>query len=479
VSSGERRVLDQYLARYAEPEAKYAAELGGEYAAAVVMPLAGEEPGCLDALSPALAQPGGALPVLLVAVINGRRESQPALEAQNQALLADWRARARRRRELRPLAGGADGSRRPARAELLQLDVSGGSLDVLVLDAATGDHRFPPKQGVGLARRIGCDVVIGLARAGQVRARYIGAADGDVHLPAGYVESLCRAPASAALLFSFEHTSSGDTAVDEATRLVELSWRHYLLGTSWAGSPYAYHSLGSCLAPEVVAYAQVRGYPRRLAAEDFHLLAKLAKVGWLEVPEQPVVSIAARRSTRVPFGTGQAVERLLRGPASVVAPSDECLLHDPRVFEALRLLIEALRAFALRSSFDPHPPAASAHGEHAALPVEVLRVVGEHANRWRRLLAEPLAGCPSDGHRLHRTFEAFDALAILRAVHAFRDAGLPPVPWRTALGRAPFLTDFRTLGDAGAATPERALEAARAAERALPSRRGLGSPQRV
>lgn len=484
----ERRLIDQYLQRYAEPEVAYASELVGEYDAAVVVPLAAEEPGCLDGLTPALARRAGELPVLLVAVVNGRSDAPASVEAKNQVLLADWRARARTQRVLRPLSAGAEASRCPARAELLGVEVPRGTLDVLVLDAATDTQRFPPKQGVGLARRIGCDLTVALARSGQLRARYIGAADGDVSLPESYVRALCRPPASAALLFPFEHTSSGDENLDVATELVELTWRYYLLGTAWAGSPFAYHSLGSCLAPEIVSYARVRGYPRRQAAEDFHLLAKLAKVGELDAPNEPCVRIAARRSTRVPFGTGQAVDRLLRRvsgetdepsePHGTNAPSDAYLLHDPRVFLALRLLIDALRRVALESpdervALEPSEHDSFAGGAATAgeLPHAVRQLVDEHAQRWRGLLAGPLAGCPTGAHRLHRTFEAFDALAVLRAVHAFRDAGLPPVPWRVALSRAPFLRF-----PAGA-PPRDALEAAREAERLLPPRRGLGSPR--
>ena len=70
-----------------------------------------------------------------------------------------------------------------------------------------------------------------------------------------------------------------DQFCNTATALYELRLHHYVLGLEYAGSPYAYHTLGSCLAVKADAYAQVRGFPKRAGAEDFYLLNKLAKLG--------------------------------------------------------------------------------------------------------------------------------------------------------------------------------------------------------
>lgn len=461
----ERRVLDQYIARYAEPEAEYATELECRYRAGVVLPLCGERPELIERFAESLAGSGAStvepLPCLLIAVVNARRDAPSSVIQTNEALLADWRERARRRTVLATREASAPEARAPAAAELLELP--GESLHVLLLDASREGHRFPPRQGVGLARRIGCDLAVALARRGGLVHRYVASTDGDVHWAAGYLAALDRSPDAAALLFPFEHIDGGDARVLEATRLVELSWRYYVLGLAWAGSPFAYHSLGSCLAVEVTAYARARGFPRRQAAEDFHLLAKLAKLGELEALTEPTVPIVARRSRRVPFGTGPAVERVLKQGAEGDTSSDVAL-HDPRVFLGLRWLVEELQGLvsgALGGRRDPPPE----------LPAPVRELLRTEAERWRATLTPRLATCPLAAHRRHRVFEGFDALATLQAVHALRDAGLPPIPWRQALTAAPFLPF-----SAGASSAD-ALSLARELERALPRRRGLRSPR--
>lgn len=473
-TAAERRVLDQYVARYAEPEVAYADQLTRRYQAAVVLPSCAERPELLEGLTEALAEvePGAPtaspepLPGLLIAVVNARRDAPPDVVEGNAALLRDWRTRARRRTRLAP-PEVQTAARAPARAELLEVSGrTGRAVHVLLLDASEEGRRFPLKQGVGLARRIGCDLALGLVRRGGLASRYIGSTDGDVRLPGGYLAALGRSPDAVALLFPFEHIGAEGSAVLEATRLVELSWRYYVLGLAWSGSPFAYHSVGSCLAVEVTAYARARGFPRREAAEDFHLLAKLAKLGELDVLAAPVVHIAARRSGRVPFGTGPAVERVLRGRGAEDAAKcgDDFLLHDPRVFLGLRWLSRFVGRLAegVEEGRDTVPD---------ALPPPVREVLGAEADRWRATLAPRLSSCPSSAHRRHRVAEGFDALATLQAVHALRDAGLPPVPWRRALAEAPFFP----ASVAGSVAD--VLAAARELEAKLPGRRGLRSPR--
>lgn len=487
VTARERRVLDQYLERYAEPEAAYAEELTERYRAAIVAPLCGESPGTLEDWQGALLADERAAtePVLWIAVVNGREDAADDVLRANDELLETWRRSSRVVRRLslpqRYLASAASAAeasaaeapartstRAPAAAELL---VRGeGAHHVLLIDASSAGHRFPRKQGVGLARRIGCDVAVALARRGLLQARYVGAADGDATLLSGYVRALERPPGSTAALFPFEHVSGGDERVLEATRLVECSWRHYVLGLAWAGSPFAFQTVGSCLAPEIVAYSQARGFPRREAGEDFHLLAKLAKLGEVECLAEPVVRLTARVSSRVPFGTGPAVQRALADPDGVAhrcgpaRPGERARLHDPRVFVALRRLVESLSALA-------DPAAASSPDEPGDLPEAVAALVREQVRSWSQRLAPRLAACPTAAHRRRRVFEAFDALATLQAIHAFRDAGLPPIPWRDALREAPFLEAPLD----GSVT--QILESMRAAEGRLRARRGLALPR--
>ena len=87
---------------------------------------------------------------------------------------------------------------------------------------------------------------------------------------------------------------------------------YYVAGLAMAGSRYAHHSLGSTIAVHAKTYAAVRGYPKRSAGEDFYLLNKICKLAPVERLAGPALSIEARISARVPFGTGPALRRLLK-----------------------------------------------------------------------------------------------------------------------------------------------------------------------
>ena len=128
----------------------------------------------------------------------------------------------------------------------------------------------------------------------------------------------------------------------------EIFLRAYVMGLSFAGSPYAFHAIGSTMACTAQAYVDVRGMNRRTAAEDFHFLNKLAKIGSIGVIETTTVFPSPRPSKRVPFGTGQRVLRFMTGG------TDEYRLYDPRIFEILR---EWLAGMEDRSGqgFGSHP----------------------------------------------------------------------------------------------------------------------------
>src|SRR5690606_24719410 len=175
-SPAERRALEQYVVRYAEPESAYGSALPGSFAAAVVAPLCAEEPTSVLRLARELAAAESVaawrnLPILLIAVVNGRTDAPAEVHAANAALLDVCRTSAKGVRGLAP-PGRARAGRAPARAEWLCFDESfeDDAVSVLLLDAATDPQRFPRKQGVGLARKIGCDVAVALSLAGRLKA---------------------------------------------------------------------------------------------------------------------------------------------------------------------------------------------------------------------------------------------------------------------------------------------------------------------
>jgi len=305
--------IAQYLRRHAEPEAALATAVPDAFAAVLVIPAFREDPEFLAQLFADLADEP---PFLLVLVVN-----QPDHLPDDATTAAFWAALGGSGREYHYCREGQHG--------------------LLLVDRFRAGRRLPRRQGVGLARKIGADIALALIAAGRIARPWIWSSDADTRLPCGYFAAPDAAPMmragldpdapAAACLYPFRHRIGND-ALGVATALYEASIRHYAAGLHWAGSPYAFTTLGSTLAVAADAYARVRGFPRRNGGEDFYLLDKLAKLGAIHELPGPELEIAARLSDRVPFGTGPAVARIL----AAGEPEHQALFRNPAAFAELR-----------------------------------------------------------------------------------------------------------------------------------------------
>jgi hypothetical protein len=393
----------KYLAQRAEPEAKLAAHFDGVYERCLVVPACRERASLLDGFSRAAVTSSGR--TLCILVVNVRENASTEEHAASDAFLA----------ELATLRG--------ARAVSPSRD---GAFDVLVVDRASEGRRFPPKSGVGLARKVGMDVALALHAAGKVRARMIHSTDADATLPDAHFERPELASGAGAVVFPFWHEPSVDLAVTRATALYELSLRYYVAGLAFARSPYAYHSLGSTMAVDVESYAAVRGVPDREAGEDFYLLGKVAKVAPLVRATIPALALQSRASDRTPFGTGAGVAEGLDEP--------DRAFYAPETFVALGRWLDALDVLADTGSverFDAERGGLAVHEWDAARAA----LLGQ---RGRDSFTHAVRDALSPSARRVRVHEWFDAFRTLKFVHALRDAVHVSVPFRDALARAPF-----------------------------------------
>ena len=393
----------QYLRTYAEPEARLS-PLPGSYDHVVVIPACGEGSNLLQALG---TVPAG--PTLAIVVINGRVDAPDWVHERNASCVDSL---------ISELGTGTQVHPSP------RMRLMAAPFGVLLLIERHAEHRLPPRQGVGLARKIGCDVALAQIAHGVVRSRFIHCTDADVQLPVDYFTQTqaLRGPCSAAI-YAFLHIPEPDPALRAAIEDYEASLRYYVHGLQLAGSPYAFQSIGSTVAVDATAYAQVRGFPRRDAAEDFYLLDKLAKVGPVRSLAGNPLRLAGRVSQRVPFGTGKAMWRLITGDL-------ELQLYHPATFTYLRTWLQILERAA-------HTPlclfsacAAENGGDaiHAALQTlgTADAIVTAHAKT---------RSVPARRRFLHTWFDGF---RTLKFIHALREQGLRPMPLATALTHAPF-----------------------------------------
>jgi hypothetical protein len=198
----------------------------------------------------------------------------------------------------------------------------------------------------------------------------------------------------------------------------------------FAGSPYAFQTIGSTMAVSSSHYAKVRGFPRREAGEDFYLLNKLAKVGTVvemrEGPDCEAIRIEARRSERVPFGTGAAVNTI----TGLADPVRDFRFYHPAVFELLQAWLTSWPAIWDSGSSDftaiiqRQSPRHRAQNDFRRALLAGLQKAGagqalEHAFRQS-----------SDVEQFTRQMHTwFDAFRTLKLIHFLRDHGFSSIAY--------------------------------------------------
>lgn len=199
------------------------------------------------------------------------------------------------------------------------------------IDAASEGLELPHKTGgVGLARKLGFDLA--LERLDWSGAQILATLDADTLVRDDYLAALCEHFAigvNGGAVVPFCHPVTGDMAERQAIIAYELYLRSHVLGLQQAGSPYAFHTVGSTIACRARDYVRAGGMNRRQAGEDFYFLQQLAKISGVGSVAGTVVYPSARVSNRTPFGTGRSVAQL------AADPHPARLYYDPRCYEVL------------------------------------------------------------------------------------------------------------------------------------------------
>ena len=394
--------INRYLDRYAEAIANemrthLPMTLGQTYQYVLVIPLFDEAHKCLDA-----TLPEGISDTLVIVVVNAAVDADPAAILRTQAFLAPFNPHPQH-----PFAA----IHRPF------------GNTVLLIDCCTTPRLFPPKQGVGLARKIGGDIALACIADQIVDSPWIHCTDGDVKLPDNYFDTPDLKPDVAVAIYPFCHQPIHNDILQ-----YEISLRYYVTALAQAGSPYAFQTIGSLLKINANHYAMVRGFPRRLAAEDFYMLNKLAKTGKVMRLQHPDIILSSRVSKRVPFGTGAAMARL--------SNHEEMLLYHPQVFRELqswlglsqKLWDELHDDWSNQSDAKTHLQAWWQHQELSdTLWVTLLDLKVDQA------LGQAFQQCRDFPHFQFFLKVWFDAFRTLKFVHYQRDHYWPSLPIKEAI----------------------------------------------
>jgi hypothetical protein len=181
--------------------------------------------------------------------------------------------------------------------------------------------------GVGQARKVIMDAISNSAKPDDI----IVSLDADTTFEDDYLNSIAavfeRFPTAVALSNPYYHNLTGDETLDRAMLRYEIYMRHYALNIWRVGSPYSFTALGSAIALPVSSYRKIGGMTAKKSGEDFYLLQKLRKAGWIANFNHRKVYPATRYSDRVFFGTGPA---LIKGSAGLW---DSYPIYDYRLFD--------------------------------------------------------------------------------------------------------------------------------------------------
>ena len=414
----DARVITKYLERYAEPEASVGARFTRPTDHILVIPAHNESASMLNGLQTALKTVHhNGQRALCIVVVNATNQHGSTVHTCNDKLIVNLKN-----------VGPSVSLHRTGETPCWYID--GATFDLLLIDRNSAGHRLPKREGVGLARKIGCDVALSSIQSTTTPARLIHTSDCDVCLPETYFD-VEHPPSCAAVIYPFRHIPCGSLAIDEAHAYYEAYLRYYVLGLRYAQSVYDFHSIGSCIAVRPITYAQVRGVPKREAGEDFYLLNKLAKLGAIHTAQTEPIRIRSRVSARVPFGTGRSTHDIARSTTGYA-------IYDPTIFNLLRAWNTAL------------PALDDASPNHAYASVYQRAVQYLNADTADRLdtalrsldaptaLREAAAQSTAPAVRRKWLHDWFDGFRTLKLVHNLRDNGLPNIPWADAIASASF-----------------------------------------
>ena len=385
------KAFNKYFLTYAEKEIHLVDLLPSnfkEFDYAVTVPLCDERedfPKLVSSLEK--AADFSSVSVLLIALVNNRVNSSQEVKKNNLELLKIWKEKLRKE---------GDSFQNKNCFGLKNERVS-----FLFVDCASEGLCFQEKEGVGLARKIACDIASYLSYKGYVKKDPIFSTDGDAEVPFDFfcVQKVETKKFFMVSPFSHRIEEGASDFKKAAIKRYERYLNSYVEGLLFARSPYAFHTIGSCIAFSLEAYVLVRGFPKsRLAGEDFYFLSKVAKVAVrVEALCSPII-LSSRESSRVPFGTGQALKKILAEEKDIFKPYEKELFYKLKTYLELaqNIFSEKQDVFSLGEN-------EIFFKDHGYLDL-LLNISKENLSQERKL------------KKFHDTFDAFNTLKFIHKI---------------------------------------------------------------
>lgn len=278
--------------------------------------------------------------------------------------------------------------------------------------------------GVGTARKIGMDEAVR-------RLEFVGKSDGvivcfdaDSLCEKNYLQAIeehfVENPKTQSCGIHFEHPLEGDDyepEIYDAIIKYELHLRYYIHAQKFAGFPLAFQTIGSSMAVRCNAYQQQSGMNKRKAGEDFYFLHKFTILNTHTELKKTKTIPSPRRSDRVPFGTGKAVNEIL--VEKKLDTTSVYSTYNFKIFEDLEPFLSVAPNLLLFKNEQVEKMK-----EH--LPESIHTFLNE--NNFDAKLAEIQANTTIPITFGGRFFRWFNAFFLMKYVHFARDNYHPNVP---------------------------------------------------
>jgi hypothetical protein len=415
------RVVAKYLELYSEPEIELSkhpvlVESADRWHAVLCVPLLSEFKN-VPALLSSVDRAASSLqkPVLLILLIN-QTETNLSEECY-QDNLSTWKFFCETSKEITiPVTS------------IKALLAKRALVSILVIDRFSSGKHLPNKQGVGLARKVLADVACDFIAKGWVHSPWIYQTDGDALIPADYFTQIKSEEVNnySSAIFRFQHNpcAMDDDNVHLASALYELYLHYYVLGLSFAKSPYAFYTIGSTIACHYEHYCAVRGFPKRKAGEDFYLLNKLAKTGKVRQLTGDPILLQGRKSNRVPFGTGMAIEKI----SGLLSQDQKYSVYHPGTFVLLKLWLKCAEDLCVTKDltlfYETFEQGFRSSGEDFS-SLDCRQFLQKM--HVESLLKRVLSASPDPIQRIQHFHNQFDGFQTLKFVHSVRDHFLSPI----------------------------------------------------
>ncbi len=300
--------------------------------------------------------------------------------------------------------------------------INSTDLTIGFTDASSDGKEMPEKTGgVGLARKIGMNLALTVFDYSKAGKKIIICLDADCVVEKNYIEEIITSFNTKNInagVINYEHPLPDGEESLKAIICYEIFLRYYELSLKIAGSDYYFQAIGSTIVCDHEAYIKVEGMNKKKAAEDFYFLEKLIKNYEIQRIKSTKVFPAGRPSWRVPFGTGQRINRFLS------KSQNEYLLYDPESFTILKKWLKLFNNKDIFLAKDYLQRAKEIHPELFNFLVQQ-----NFDKDWEKISANS-----KDEKHLHsQKIKWFDGFRTLKFIHHLRDTSFPQINMFDAL----------------------------------------------